>query len=491
METSKITIRMTGDVRVSVPSNGQLMTTYVLHEQEDWFEDEIRFLRKLVRPGMLVIDIGANYGLYSLSLARVLGEGGRVVAVEPCAATASHLRESLVINQFHQITVVQSALSNKVGTARLQTGANSELNSLVSDGQFGASSEEVDLTTLDRLAEEYGCDGVDFIKMDAEGEEERIIEGGRQFFQTQSPLVMYEIKSGDKINLGLVGAFAALGYASFRLVPGIGMLVPFDAAGKLEAYQLNLFCCKPDRAAALARDGVLAMGDVEAPPLPEAEHWWRNDLAKRPFARGMQDSWFSTGRASSEGVTGYDSILSLYGAAHDPGHDASKRHAALREAFERLTALFQTDRDPYHLSTYARIAREFGERQVAVSVIGRALQSVTQADPDPPGEPFLPASEHFDDMEPAGKFRAWLLASLLDQGVSLYTFSTYFAPGDLLQSLEMLKSTGFQRPEMERRRQLMRMRSNLQPAPEPDSCLVQYHAGNLNPEFWVSKSSLL
>ena len=66
-------IRICGDVDIVVPDQVQLMTTYVLREQEDWFEDEIKFLRSYLRAGMHAVDIGANYGLYALSIARCVG----------------------------------------------------------------------------------------------------------------------------------------------------------------------------------------------------------------------------------------------------------------------------------------------------------------------------------------------------------------------------------------------------------------------------------
>jgi FkbM family methyltransferase len=488
MKSGKTTIRMVGDVMVSVPDNGRLMTPYVLYEQEDWFEDEIRFLRKISRPGMQMIDVGANYGLYTLALAQVLGESGRVLAVEPSSATASHLRESVTINRFGQISIAQVALSDRIGNARLQLSDNAELNALAVEYSPGTTTEDVSLTTLDKLVEDHGCRDVDFLKVDAEGEEERILAGGKRFFLDQSPLVMYEIKSGDKLNLGLVDAFAAMGYASYRLVPGLGMLAPFDPNDGLEAYQLNLFCCKQDRAMALARDGILAMAKNIPESVSASDHWWRQELVTWPFAASMQADWFTEESISRQTGSDYGAIVSLYGAAHDSARDPATRYAALRIAYEGLTALCRTDRDPYRLSTLARVAREFGARRVAVFIIGKAIQSLTQDDPGPPGQPFLPASEHFDRVVASGRLRSWLLASLLDQGISLYAHSTYFAPLELLQNLEALKSTGFQRPEMERRRQLMRIRANLQARPEPDPSLVKYDAGNRNPGFWTGQT---
>ncbi len=54
----------------------------MLREQGDWFEDEIKFVRRLLAPNQKAIDIGANYGLFTLSMAKIVGPGGRIWASE-------------------------------------------------------------------------------------------------------------------------------------------------------------------------------------------------------------------------------------------------------------------------------------------------------------------------------------------------------------------------------------------------------------------------
>ncbi len=75
---STTTLTMVDGVRIVVPDSVNLITPYVLMEQQDWFEDEIKFLRCLLQPGQKVIDIGANYGVYTLSMAQVVGPEDRV-----------------------------------------------------------------------------------------------------------------------------------------------------------------------------------------------------------------------------------------------------------------------------------------------------------------------------------------------------------------------------------------------------------------------------
>ena len=68
-------VRVKGGGEICVPASS--MSAYVLLEQEDWFEKEIAFVRRMLRPGMRVIDIGANYGTYTLAMARAVGLEGK------------------------------------------------------------------------------------------------------------------------------------------------------------------------------------------------------------------------------------------------------------------------------------------------------------------------------------------------------------------------------------------------------------------------------
>ncbi|MFM7269960.1 MAG: hypothetical protein ACKOZT_15490, partial [Cyanobium sp.] len=100
---STTTCMMAGDIQMVVPDSLERITTYVLEEQQDWFEDELHAVRCLLQPGDSVIDIGANLGVYALSMARVVGDTGKVRAFEPASETAALLRESARLNGFHQL----------------------------------------------------------------------------------------------------------------------------------------------------------------------------------------------------------------------------------------------------------------------------------------------------------------------------------------------------------------------------------------------------
>lgn len=125
-----LTVKISGGSSVLVPMDFSLLTPYVLLEQEDWFEDEIRFLRTVLKPGQSVLDIGANYGCYTLSLAQIVGSSGAVTAVEPGSQAGSYLEQSARLNSNSNIHVIRGALGAMDGIARLAQSPNPELNHL-------------------------------------------------------------------------------------------------------------------------------------------------------------------------------------------------------------------------------------------------------------------------------------------------------------------------------------------------------------------------
>jgi FkbM family methyltransferase len=169
-------LKLRDGINIVVPASLSAITTYVLLEQEEWFEKEIKFVRRFLKPGMVAIDVGANLGVYSLPLANMVGEGGRVFSYEPGSEARTLLEESRRINGLENLEIIGSAVSRGRGDGYLAFAGSSELRAL---GPAG-SGECVHVTCLDA---ERHWSSVDFVKIDAEGEEERIIIGGEVFLR--------------------------------------------------------------------------------------------------------------------------------------------------------------------------------------------------------------------------------------------------------------------------------------------------------------------
>jgi FkbM family methyltransferase len=463
--TRTSTLEITGGVRVVMPDSVHLITPYVLYEQRDWFEDEIDFLRRVLMPGQQAIDVGANYGVYTLSMAKAVGPTGAIWAFEPASSTAAYLEQSIAANNFAQVVLERSAISSACGAAQLTINDNSELNALVRNDAPGISSETVPLVSLDDRLQRYGWRQIDFLKIDAEGEEANIIEGGRRFFAELSPLILYEVKAGEEIHLELVDKFAALGFESYRLVPGLDLLVPFDTAAQPDGYLLNLFCCKKDRAEVLSDRGLLLNSTSIAAYktgnrfdhfLKQHRHQygWDVELTTLPYGAACARLWQST---QGEGAEVTDA-LTCFGISRDTDLNPLERFSGLESSFMALVSLCQRGPRYLRLASIARVAREYGARTVAVDALGQLYRKLAGDEPLDPSEPFLAPGKRFDRIAPREDMTDWLLAAVVEEFERLSSYSSFFTGDTARKRLELVISLGYESAEMRRRLELIRAR---------------------------------
>ena len=468
---AELLLRMADGTRIVVPSSLEAITTYVILEQEKWFEKETAFIARWLRPGMTVIDIGANLGVYCLPMARLVGPGGQVFAYEPASETRRLLALGKAENGADNLHIIAAALSDGEREGHLVLTPLSEFNSLQGSGP----GESVQITSLDAEEKVRNWDAIDFLKIDAEGEEEKILAGAEAFFARRSPLVMFEVKAGDQENKELPAAFAARDFGLYRLLAGAPVLVPVGAGDALDSYELNLFAARPDRAAALAREGLL----VETVPP------WTPDDTDR--ARGLE--FFRTqpfapifaqlpgGAVAADPV--YRDALAGYAMWRAPDLALPERYAALRFACDTLTALCEKQASLARLSTLARIARDIDRRTVSVNALG-ILTDALKRGTGQILEPFWPANPRFDTIPPGPNVVEWFVTAALEQYEQTACLSSRFgSPGIDLDWLARQPLAG---TEIERRRVLQRARAGekievpprlLKPAPD-----------HLNADIW-------
>src|SRR5579863_2806504 len=150
-----VALTLIDGVRIVVPDSLELITPYVLREQQDFFEDELPFVRQLLQEGQNVIDIGANYGTYTLPMARKVGSTGHVWAFEPSSSTAQFLAQGIAANGFANVTLEQKAVSSAPGSAQLTLQVQAEERSIVHGSVPPGDSETVSLVTLDDCMDRY------------------------------------------------------------------------------------------------------------------------------------------------------------------------------------------------------------------------------------------------------------------------------------------------------------------------------------------------
>ncbi len=146
-----------------------------LLEGEPYEHLALSALRRLVRPGDTVIDVGANVGVYTLRLAHLVGPSGRVFAVEPEPGNLALLRENVERNGHANVTVLPVAASDHDGEAELSLSPDNQGDHRVIPGAGGRASVPVRAARLDGLLADAGP--VSLIKLDVQGAEGLALAG--------------------------------------------------------------------------------------------------------------------------------------------------------------------------------------------------------------------------------------------------------------------------------------------------------------------------
>lgn len=468
-ESDSIIVRLSNGMTLAVPPSLRVLTTYVLLEQETWFESELGLLPHVLRPGMTAIDIGANVGIYSLTMARLVAPG-RVYAYEPASEPRAYLERSRALNQASNLEIIAAALSDTRRQGHLAFAASSELNAL---GEGGAG-ERVEITSLDLEEAERGWPAPDFVKIDAEGEEERVLAGGAKFFARHSPLVMFEIMAGHTVNERLLAIFPAMGYQLYQMLPTTLTLVPVGVEGAPSQFVINLFAAKPDRVRTLAQAGLL----VEAVP-----DWQPDARVRGEFLAAWQKQAFAPVLAPlladlAAVDPDYRDALGAYGFWRTAENPLPERCAALFYAFRTLGALCKRTATAARLSTFARMAWETGDRNACAWAL-EAMIGHLQGGSLQNCEPFWPASPRFDTIAANGRTWAWFATAIVEQFERIRAPSSFYGGAS---PIEWLCQQPLASVEMQRRRMLMQLRAGRPIELPPRLCTAA--PDHLNAELW-------
>lgn len=178
--------------------------------------DHLAVLPKLVRPGMVVYDVGAHTGYYTLALSQLVGEAGHVYAFEPESRNVHYLRRHVKLNGLRNVTVVQAAISDKTELVGFE------------DIHFSKGSEYlVPTISLDEFIA-AGHPLPQFLKMDIEGAEWPALQSARTILEKAEAIWMLATHS-EQIRDNCRAKLAGHGYrfAAFDTVSDAGQSPDF------------------------------------------------------------------------------------------------------------------------------------------------------------------------------------------------------------------------------------------------------------------------
>jgi len=193
------------------------------------------YLKRKVQAGMVVFDVGAHVGLFTVLLARWVGPSGRIFAFEPAPGTHAALIDHLALNQVaDRVCVSPLAVSDQEGIAFLYTMANCPENTLSATHHRLPQPQKhrVRVTTLDAFCASQSL-VPDIIKIDIEGFELHALRGARETLIRQRPIVVVEMHpmNWPEIDVTAAQVDQFLSELNYRLRPLEGQADPLGEYG--------------------------------------------------------------------------------------------------------------------------------------------------------------------------------------------------------------------------------------------------------------------
>jgi len=179
-------------------------------------EEEVQALLKFVRPGMTVLDIGANIGTHTVPLAKAVGPAGTVIAFEPQRLVFTTLCANVALNSLANVRPLWSGAGESRGVAHVPP------QNYDSEGNFGGVSldadagEPVEVVPVDG----FGLPACHLIKIDVEGMEIPVIKGAAETIARHRP-ILYVENDRRRRSAQLIALILDMGYRAYWHLPAL------------------------------------------------------------------------------------------------------------------------------------------------------------------------------------------------------------------------------------------------------------------------------
>jgi len=191
---------------------------------------EESIIETLLMPGMVAMDIGANFGYHTFRMARRVQDSGMVYAFEPTEWAFEKLQRNASINAFNNIRYFKVGLGD-MDNPKVRICFQSSYRL---DGTKVNAAEEINVVKLDTFCKQSGIQKVDFIKLDVDGYEGKVVRGAYETLRSSRPIVLMEINPEILLGQGddyidLISILVACNYT-------------FKSNGRLPVPNLDDFC---------------------------------------------------------------------------------------------------------------------------------------------------------------------------------------------------------------------------------------------------------
>jgi len=208
--------------------------------------NEFAYLDRTLKRGMTFLDIGANFGLYTVWAARRVGNTGLVVAFEPSQREFIRLQKNVRLNHLKNVRLLDIGVSNSNRTAELHISDENEpgqntLGGFVYPDVREVESTKIDLKPIDNILQSLRVKHVDTAKIDVEGHELFVLQGMRSVLERDHPSLIIEVQEASLQKQcctvkQIFDLLYGIGYTAMEFDTSTGLPVPIS---NKESWQGN------------------------------------------------------------------------------------------------------------------------------------------------------------------------------------------------------------------------------------------------------------
>lgn len=198
----------------------------------EWCEFEVDIFKQIVRPGDMVLDVGANIGSHTLPLARFVGPSGHVIAIEPQRIVYQTLVANVALNSLTNVQAFLAGIGDHEGeivVPPVDYAREDNFGALRLDRDY-AVGETVELATIDSM----NLPECRFIKIDVEEMEEKVLLGAQRTLAEHRPYLYVENNPGDK-EQSLIRCLDELDYRMFWHI------TPYNNPNNFKGHPADVF----------------------------------------------------------------------------------------------------------------------------------------------------------------------------------------------------------------------------------------------------------
>jgi FkbM family methyltransferase len=220
---SEMTLLKVNGIELCVPP--RFVSHYIFQEYEPVTQ---RTFARSLKPGMVVADVGAHIGYYSLLAARLVGESGKVLAFEPCEDTVSILDANVRRNRFENVEVHRCAVGSRREIRRFNITGSSDSNGFYTHPLTETMrTVEIEQLTLDEIIRTP----LNAVKIDVEGAELEVLEGMREVLARNKKILLWVewfpagMRSAGRDPLELPDRLVTLGFRDIQVLDDCNRVV--------------------------------------------------------------------------------------------------------------------------------------------------------------------------------------------------------------------------------------------------------------------------